>query len=176
MVQTIFAGAADADERPGNMLKIDRKIFATEMQIGVMGAVPSLAATSLAKSAQRASIDQRRRAGIPEDVNLCAKGAGETGRDLADPGLDPLLHFTVCECAASLPARRSPAARSRVLPPGSARHAEHHRVEGVHFPDWPRSAAPSPVGWPAGSHPFLHVGGRHAPFPVTLKTKRSTLA
>lgn len=42
MVQTIFAGAADADERPGNMLKIDRKIFATEMQIGVMGAVPGL--------------------------------------------------------------------------------------------------------------------------------------
>ena len=40
MVQTIFAGAADADERPGNMLKIDRKIFAAEMQIGVMGAVP----------------------------------------------------------------------------------------------------------------------------------------
>ena len=56
MVQTIFAGAADADERPGNMLKIDRKIFATEMQIGVMGAVPGPAATSLAKSAQRASL------------------------------------------------------------------------------------------------------------------------
>jgi predicted TIM-barrel enzyme len=38
------------------MLKIDRKIFAAHMQIGVMGAVAGRAATSLAKSAQRASL------------------------------------------------------------------------------------------------------------------------
>lgn len=81
MVQTIFAGAADADERPGNMLKIDRKIFATEMQIGVMGAVPGLGRHVAGEVGPAGVIDQRRRAGIPEDVNLCAKGAGETGRD-----------------------------------------------------------------------------------------------
>lgn len=119
MVQTIFAGAADADERPGNMLKIDRKIFATEMQIGVMGAVPGLGRHVAGEVGPAGVIDQRRRAGIPEDVNLCAKGAGETGRDLADPGLDPLaLHC--CGCAASPPVRRSPAARSRYCLPGPA--------------------------------------------------------
>ncbi len=81
MVQTIFAGAADADERPGNMLKIDRKIFATEMQIGVMGAVPGPGRHVAGEVGPAGVIDQCRRAGIPEDVNLCAKGAGETGRD-----------------------------------------------------------------------------------------------
>ena len=125
MVQTIFAGAADADERPGNMLKIDRKIFATEMQIGVMGAVPGLGRHVAGEVGPAGVIDQRRRAGIPEDVNLCAKGAGETGRDLADPGLDPLLHFTAVGAQRPL---QFDALRQHV--PGIAsldpRHAEHH--------------------------------------------------
>lgn len=86
MVQTIFAGAADADERPGNMLKIDRKIFAAEMQIGMMGAVPGLGCHLAGEIGPAGVVDQRRRVGVPEDVNLRAKGAGETGGNLADPG------------------------------------------------------------------------------------------
>ena len=79
MVQTIFAGAADADERPGNMLKIDRKIFAAEMQIGMVGAIPGLGCHLAGEVGPAGVVDQRRRAGVPEDVNLRAKGAGETG-------------------------------------------------------------------------------------------------
>jgi hypothetical protein len=101
------------------MLKIDRKIFATEMQIGVMGAVPGLGRHVAGEVGPAGVIDQRRRAGVPEDVNLRAKGAGETGGDLADPALT--------RCCTSLlwvrsvpPARRSPAARSRYCLPGSA--------------------------------------------------------
>ncbi len=116
MVQTIFAGAADADKRPGNMLKIDRKIFAAEMQIGMVGAIPGPGCHLAGEVGPAGVVDQRRRAGVPEDVNLRAKGAGETGGNLADRALT--------RCCTSLlwvrsvpPARRSPAARSGIASP-----------------------------------------------------------
>ena len=115
------------------MLKIDRKIFAAEMQIGMVGAIPGLGCHLAGEIGPAGVVDQRRRAGVPEDVNLRAKGAGETGGNLADPGLDPLLHFTAVGAQRPL---QLDALRQHV--PGIAsldpRHAEHHRVEGVHFP------------------------------------------
>ena len=69
------------------MLKIDRKIFAAEMQIGMVGAIPGLGCHLAGEVGPAGVVDQRRRAGVPEDVNLRAKGAGETGGNLADRAL-----------------------------------------------------------------------------------------
>ncbi len=133
MVQTIFAGAANADERPEYAEDRPTKSSTAEMQIGVMGAVPGPgAATSLAKSAQRASLT---RAVGPayQKTSICApKALAKPAAISLTRALTAAAHHC-CGCAASLPARRSPAARSRYCPL-DPRHAEHHRVEGVHFP------------------------------------------
>lgn len=95
MVKTKFAGAADADERAGNMLKINGKILPAEMEIRMVRAVARLIGHVAGESGPALIINQRGRSGVPEDIDLRAKGAGEAGGNLAHPRFHPLL-----DCAA----------------------------------------------------------------------------
>lgn len=157
------------------MLKIDRKIFAAEMQIGMVGAIPGLGCHLAGEVGPAGVVDQRRRAGVPEDVNLRAKGAGETGRNLADPGLDPLLHFTAV--GAQRPSSSTLSGSTfQVLPPWI--RVTLSTTESRVFTSRLATLCSTVTSWLASRIASLPSCGRAAcaPFPVTLKTKRSTLA
>ncbi|VDA78798.1 hypothetical protein BANRA_00024 [Klebsiella pneumoniae] len=160
MVQTIFAGAADADERPGNMLKIDRKIFAAEMQIGMMGAVPR-AATSLAKSAQRASLTSAVGSAY-QKTSICAPKA------LAKPAAISLTR-ALTRCCTSL--LWCAASSSSTLSGSTFRYCLRIRVtlsttESRVLTSRLATLCSTVTSWLASRiASFLHVGGRHAPLP-----------
>ena len=140
-----------------------------------MGAVPGLGRHVAGEVGPAGVIDQRRRAGIPEDVNLCAKGAGETGRDLADPGL------TRC-CTSLLWVRSVPSSSTlsgstfQVLPPWI--RVTLSTTESRVFTSRLATLCSTVTSWLASRIASFPSCGRAAcaPFPVTLKTKRSTLA
>ena len=103
------------------------------MQIRMAGAVAGASGNVAGKFRPARVIDQRRGTGVPEHIYLGAKSTGETGGNIADPRLDPLLHLAAVGTQGTFQLH---AFRQHV--PGIAsldpRHAEHHRVEGVHLP------------------------------------------
>ena len=168
-MQTIFAGAADADERPGNMLKIDRKIFATEMQIGMVGAIPAWAATSLAKSAQRASLTSAVGPAY-QDVNLRAKALLSSAAISLTRALTAAALHSVVRASPQLDALRQHVPGIASLDP---RHAEHHRVEV--FTSQLATLYNNVTSWLASRIASLPSCGRAACAPFS-HLKRSTLA
>ncbi len=125
----------DADERPGICAE-DRPQNLRRRDADRHGGCgyPAWAATSLAKSAQRASLTRPPSGRAYQKTSTARQRRWRNRRQSADPGLDPLLHFTAV--GAQRPLQLSTLLRQHV--PGIAsldpRHAEHHRVEGVHLP------------------------------------------
>ncbi len=118
-MQAEFTGAPYADESTRNMLQIDGKVFAAQMQIGVMRAVAEAVGRRAGERRPLFIVDQRRWPGVPEDIDLRAEGAGEAGGDFADSRLNPLLHLATVGAQRSLElyAFRQDV---QVFPPGSA--------------------------------------------------------
>ncbi len=172
MVQTIFAGAADADQRPGNVLKIDHQSSPPRCRSAWWVRYPAGCHLALAVG-PAGVVDQRRQTGVPEDVNLRAKAP------LAKPAAISLTRALTAAAlllwVRSIPStQRSPAARSSVPP---RIRVTLGTTESRCSPPRLATLCSTVTSWLASRiASFLHVAGGMRPFPVTLKTKRSTLA